>query len=177
MIDKASRAGRQTITRERLFEVLDYDGDTGSFRWKIAYGRGHSRTIPGTIAGGYDKNGYWRIACDGRTYFAHRLAWFYVYGRWPVLLIDHIDLDPDNNRISNLREATYSQNGCNAKRAVKSTSGLKGVYLHKKWKKWVAQITREGEFFYLGGHATREDAFAARIPATDRLHGEFARME
>jgi len=78
---------------------------------------------------------------DGVFYLAHRLAWLFTYGVWPVMDIDHIDRDPVNNRIANLRLATCSQNGGNARISARNTSGIKGVCWHKNTKKWQAQIT------------------------------------
>ena len=53
---------------------------------------------------------YQRITIGGYDYYAHRLAWFYVYGEWPVNELDHIDEDKENNAIDNLREATHAEN-------------------------------------------------------------------
>jgi len=54
--------------------------------------------------------GYRVIRVDGYRYLAHRLAWFYVYGAWPVSEIDHINLLKDDNRISNLRDVSRKEN-------------------------------------------------------------------
>lgn len=76
-----------TVTLKRLREVLSYDGATGEFVW-IKPPHVHPR-LAGNVAGGF-RSGYLLIKIDGRKYGAHRLAWFYTHGRWPVDRIDHI---------------------------------------------------------------------------------------
>jgi len=107
-------------------------------------------------------------------YYAHRLAWLYVHGKWPPAEIDHKDCDPANNRISNLRLATHAQNAANAHLRRTSTSGLKGAYRHQK--KWLAQITYNGRRIYLGVFDTDKEAHAAYVAASKDLHGSFTRL-
>lgn len=85
-----------------LHKNLDYDPRTGIFTWH--------RT--GQRAGSY-KDGYRRIKVLGKRYRAGRLAWFYCFGEWPAQQIDHIDRVKDNDRLSNLREATPVENCAN----------------------------------------------------------------
>jgi hypothetical protein len=76
------------LTQERIKELLDYDPDTGIFKWKIS----KARSIKvNNIAGGAEQGKYHRIRIDGKNYVAHRLAWLYVYGKWPDEYIDHIN--------------------------------------------------------------------------------------
>lgn len=102
------------LTPERLRCLLSYDQGTGLFTWLIDRGNG---ACAGQRAGTVDRNsGYVLVQIDGRQYRAHRLAWLYVHGRWPRPLIDHIDRNRANNRISNLREATSAINNSNTGR-------------------------------------------------------------
>ncbi|MEK9720323.1 MAG: HNH endonuclease, partial [Quisquiliibacterium sp.] len=80
------------LTQERLFDILDYDFETGIFRWKKTM---RASAWAGDVAGDVKPNGYIRIYFDGRGYYAHRLAWFYFYGTWPKGDIDHINRKKD----------------------------------------------------------------------------------
>ena len=98
---------RLLITAERLRELLHYDAETGVFRWKV---RPYRTSIQSGTVAGMIYAGYRRIRVDGQMYQAHRLAWFYIHGHWPVNLIDHKNTIRDDNRLSNLREATRAEN-------------------------------------------------------------------
>ena len=158
------------ISAERLRELLSYDLDTGVFIW-----RHRRRGIrAGDVAGYKDRLGYINITIEYRRYFAHRLSWFYVYGYWPPAETDHRDHDRSNNRISNLRLATSSQNGQNSIRSRNNISGVKGV--HWVWSRrcWQAQIKVQGKKIWLGYFRSLDEAAAAYKEAAIRYHGEFA---
>lgn len=163
------------ITRERLMELLDYDPETGIFVWRVAR---NSRTRAGSIAGAVatHSTGYQcrRIGIDGRSYLAHRLAWLYLHGRWPVDQIDHIDNDSLNNRIANLREARHAENMRNRGAQANNVSGLKGVSWDKKSRKWYAAIKCNGRMQSIGRFERIEDAASAYEATARRIHGEFA---
>jgi hypothetical protein len=161
------------IDQNYLKSRLRYNPDTGEFIWLSVSSL--SRTRVGSIARARDSNGYRIIKLKGKRYYQHRLAWLYVYGEWPSALIDHIDCDPSNNRISNLRLATYGQNVSNSKKVI-SASGYRGVYLMKSTGRWLACVTSNGKRTNLGYHATKEEAFEAYKVAAIKLHGEFARL-
>jgi hypothetical protein len=95
----------------------------------------------------------------------------------PRIGVDHINRDTLDNRRVNLRIATKSQNGANAKVRSDNTSGLKGVSFHKGAGKWAAQIHKDGRTLYLGLHATPESAHKAYCEAAAKVHGEFARAK
>lgn len=158
------------VTAERLRELLHYDPETGTFRWKVRQG---TQRAPGEIAGGVNQKGYGRISIDGRAHQSHRLAWLYVYGEWPALTIDHINRVTVDNRIANLRLATISQNGANSI-GRKGRNPFKGVTLTKE-NKWHAQIGKDGRRFHLGTFSTPEEAHEAYACAAVDLFGEFAR--
>lgn len=92
----------------------------------------------------------------------------------PGLLVDHKDGNGLNNRRSNLRLATYSQNSMNARVNKNSKSGYKGVTLHKDTGKWTANIRYGGRQRYLGLFTTKEEAAEAYNRAAREHHGEFA---
>lgn len=150
---------------EGIRRELDYDPKTGRFWWKVE---------PGTVP----TNGYRYIRVNQVMMLAHRLAWVLYYGVEPPGLVDHINGDRLDNRIENLRIATYSQNGANAKRHSRNTSGLKGVskvVRGGKWKgKWQASITYQNKQIALGYFDAREAAHEAYLDAARRLQGPFA---
>jgi HNH endonuclease len=170
------KAVERPLNHKRLLEVLSYDQETGIFRWRTCQSR---RNHIGDQAGYVRKDGYRDIQIDGLHYGAGRLAWFYHYGRWPDPQADHRDLNRDNNRISNLREATHSQNCANVGLLPTNRSGFKGASLMSgnRQKPWKAQIRKNQERFFLGSFATPREAHAAYRAAAARLHGYFSRPE
>jgi hypothetical protein len=163
----------QPLTHERLLALVHYDEATGVFTWKLKR-RGSPRQA-GERAEIRRKNGYLMLHLDGVRYYAHRVAWFYVYGQWPALNIDHADLDRSNNRLANLREATQSQNVANSSLRRTNSSGFKGVYQSKATGRFHAQITVDGRTHYLGNFPSRERAAAAYADAASQRFGKFAR--
>lgn len=150
---------------------LEYEPDTGLFRW-IKCPRHSIR--PGSIAGSLDSYGYIVIRFKGRLYKAHRLAWFMTHGAWPAFVIDHINADPADNRLANLRLATFSQNRMN-ERLRRNASGLKGVSFYRPRGTWRARIGVNGRQTTIGYYATPEQAHAAYVEASHKFHGAFAR--
>lgn len=130
----------------------------------------------GHLAGGEGAKGYWMIGINGKRYYAHILAWFYMTKAMPDVEIDHQDRDRKNNRWNNLRLATRRQNAANAKLPVTNTSGYKGVSWNRKLKKWFVTIRQEGKSVYLGRFSSPADAAQAYRDAAQRIHGQFARF-
>lgn len=99
-----------------------------------------------------------------------------LLGSPPGTMVDHRDGDGLNNRrSSNLRAATRGQNACNAKLRADSTSGFKGVTMHRTSGKWQAYINRGGQRHSLGYFETPDGAAAAYAKASPQMHGDFAR--
>ena len=88
---------RSEITPDIVREMLDYDQETGLFFWRVFVKGGRGK---GKLAGNTRSDGYVIIRLLKRPFLAHRLAWAWVHGKWPDDMIDHIDRDPSNNRIS-----------------------------------------------------------------------------
>lgn len=173
-----------------IAEMFDYDPLTGICRWKqrprshFSSNRGWS--ISNTACVGkevgykrYGKDG--RPVCivtmaQGRWVLLHRLVWVLMNGDDPgVLHIDHINGDPFDNRIENLRLATKAENCRNVGASKNNTSGYKGV-TKVYGTKWLAQIMVNRKHYYLGVHDTAEEAHAAYCKAAEEHFGKFARF-
>ena len=156
------------FTAETLRGLLDYDPETGEFRWRVSRG---NRIKVGAAAGTVSSNSYAVIKINGMPFKAHRLAWLHFHGVWPEHQIDHIDENKSNNRISNLRDVPQSMNQHNAIKPRKDgTSGYRGVSWDKGKTRWRAQIEVNGQKQYIGLFDTPKAAHAAYLAAKLRLH-------
>ena len=157
-----------------LQSVLDYNPTTGIFRWKSTRsGRIPASKIAGAI---HSVSGHRTIVIDQRKYKAHRLAWFYVYGKWPPYEIDHINMIPDDNRIVNLRliaKGKRWQQRANQMVRKDSNSGLKGVRAYGN--KWMARCRKNGVEIHRCGFASAKEAHEAYVEMAIAAFGEFAR--
>jgi len=154
------------ITQNELKEVLNYDPETGVFTWLTSPG---NRVAIGGAAGSACKvtcgKSYQRIMYKNIPYYAHRLAWLYVYGSFPEKDIDHIDGNGLNNKIDNLRAVTHQENGRNRRQSSANTSGCTGVTFYKRDKKWYSHICINGKMINLGFYIDWSDAVCARKSA------------
>ena len=146
---------------------MNYDPDTGMFVWRVSQAK---RIKKWSVAGSINKDGYIKISIDGSSYLAHRLAWLYMRGRFPVHSIDHINHNRLDNRFSNLREADYSMNNKNASKIKDNSSGVTGVRWCNRDKKWLARITVDKKVIILGAFVLFSDALDARKNA-EALYG------
>jgi hypothetical protein len=149
------------------------------FRWRARPGSDRltnswNARYAGTLAGSRTPDGYSAIDLDKRHFRASRLAWIWVTGCWPAALVDHIDLDPTNDRWGNLRAATHGQNMTN--QPGRAASGLKGAYRQHPAGRWFSVISEgRGKNRHLGTFDTAEQAHAAWVEAARPLHGQFFR--
>jgi hypothetical protein len=150
------------ITQEEIKSILEYDSVTGTFFWLK---KTHKRNKTGDIAGVLKSTGYIHIGVNKKTYMAHRLAWLYVYGGVIPNFIDHINRNPTDNSIINLRLATHSQNQQNTKVSSRNKSGYKGVFKVNRKSPWKVQITIDGKQIHVGSFLDIETAVKARIDA------------
>jgi len=158
------------IQHEELRTLLKYDPGTGLFtRLKTTGGRYGAKA--GTVAGGPFKDGYTLISVKSVQYRAHRLAWFYMTGNWPVGEIDHINGQRSDNRWSNLRDVPAQMNAQNKRTAQRnSRTGLLGASWSSRDRRYVARIRIDGKYRSLGGFDTAEEAHAAYIKAKRISH-------
>lgn len=161
-----------TLSLEDLKRVLTYNPETGIFIWAERTGR---RVKAGDLAGAKTAHGYIAIRVYRKNYLAHRLAYFYVNGKWPEQFIDHINGIRNDNRIENLRQATMLENNRNTKNRVTNTSGFKGVSFNRNTGRWVARLKIKNQRSLRGAYATAEEAGAAYKEFAKQAYGEFAR--
>jgi hypothetical protein len=154
------------ITQKLLQELFSYDQKTGVFTRKVRSGR----CLAGSIAGNVRKDGYVKICVGARKQYAHRLAWIYVHGDPAPKIIDHIDGNPSNNAITNLRAATEVQNHQNMRRCQRNNkSGFLGVSREDNGYRAVIQ-GNDGRQKRIGKFKTAEEAAAAYIEAKRQIH-------
>ena len=91
--------------------------------------------------------------------------------------VDHIDGNGLNNCRDNLRFVTHAQNSTNRRLGTNSTTGFKGVYLHKLSGRWRGRIFVAGKGICLGYHDTPEAAHEAYKAASIKLHGAYGRFD
>ncbi len=156
------------ITAERVRELFHYDPEVGVFT-HLATCR---RAIAGAAAGEITHNGYVRLSIDGKRYRAHHIAWLLAHGELPPPPVDHINGDPADNRLVNLRLATPAQNKQNMRRATAaSTTGYLGV--SRQRRRFRAAIRVDGKTRVLGTYDTPEEAHQRYLKAK-REHHAFA---
>jgi hypothetical protein len=156
----------------QLKELFKYDPDTGEIHW-IALGKGR---VKKRAAGTITQSGYVGILIDGDRYYAHRIAWALHHGAWPDRQIDHINGIKTDNRISNLRLATNSENGKNYGLNKSNTSGVTGVSWCKQTQKWRAVIKVNGKQLNKGRYSDKDTAIAVRKAAEIEHFGEWRRV-
>jgi hypothetical protein len=155
-----------------MTKIEDYLYESmGRVYWKKAKG---SRGIVGNRFGSYDGK-YWHGMFEGKMYREHQLVWYLNYGYIPKY-IDHINNNPTDNRIENLREVTQKENGMNAKLRVDNTTGCKGVFYDKARNKYRVEIVVNKVKKCLGRFEDIELACLVANEARDKYHGEYARF-
>ena len=167
-----------------LRELLRYEPETGklywlsrslhhfkstakrSAEWNCAAWNAKNAGKEAFTAGG---SGYRSGAIYRRNYGAHRVVWAIVHGMWPKM-IDHINGDPSDNRLENLREVTSAENQKNLKLRSDNTSGRIGVSWDSARKRWSAEIISKGRHLHLGRFRSKSAAIQARKMA-EQTHG------
>lgn len=156
----------------RMKDALSYSPHSGEFRW-VNPSKYHQK-LKDKPAGEYVRNGYLLIQFEGIKYSAHRMAWAFVHGIiMPDTELDHINNNRSDNRIENLRIATFNDNSFNQRMKRNNTSGVKGVSLHNLSGKWRGRVCMNGITHYVGHFNDLDTAKKAVEQVRLSLHKDF----
>jgi len=154
-----------------LMSLFRYDQATGALYWRyrsissfksVRDAEAWNSRYCNTEAGSNLK-GYMRISIAGYGRFlTHRIIYKIASGGKDPDLIDHIDGNPSNNLLHNIRSVDHGENSRNSSISNINTSGVRGVCWDKKSRKWRATITFHRKFKHIGHYDTLESAVAAR---------------
>lgn len=158
-----------SITQDLVKHLFHYEN--GVLYWKNPTA---TKIKKGTVAGRLSKRGYWDININYKKYKNHRVIFLFHHGYLPPI-VDHIDGNPLNNKIENLRPATHNENLHNAKLSTRNTSGVKGVSWDKRENKWRATLNVNGVVKRLGRFKDLELAELVITEARLKYHKEFSR--
>lgn len=172
-------AKNDVLPAETVRKLLSYNPETGELRWKprgaefFTDGKFTAETQAarwntrhaGNVAFAISVKGHRVGNLLGRRVYSHRVIWIWMTGKWPEGDVDHINGDKADNRWVNLRDVPHYINGRNMPISRANTSGVTGVYWHRKRQKWCASIKVNGEDRYLGLFTSLTDAAAARAQA------------
>ena len=174
---------KKEISVRLLRRLINYDRQTGEMRWKprpvwmFAHGKHGRETLAKVWNDRYagqltmhspDGHGYLRGHIFKRSYGKHRLVFAFHHGRWPAGDIDHINGNPSDNRIENLRDVSQSENHKNRAVQRNNKSGCTGVRWHKACGHWEALMKVDRQWKFLGSFKNKEDAIACRKAAEKR---------
>lgn len=173
-------AGKPLPDQKLLLKLLRYDPDNGALHWRartpemFRAARNKSADAvcftwnvkhAGTLAlNGIDAEGYRRGGIAGSLYLAHRIIWKMVTGVDPDF-IDHISGCRSENRWSNLRSVSRTDNNRNTARGKSNSSGCSGVSWNREEGKWVARITLGERRAFLGYFTDKGEAIRVRKAA------------
>ncbi len=163
----------KVLSPDILRLLIDYDPATGVARWKdrdsnyAKFPNQWNSTNSGKALGCVNRYGYFQTSLLGKQYKVHRIVWAIHHGEWPTFHIDHINGIRTDNRIENLREATFSVNAKNQSKPKNNSSGVVGV--DRKNGKWRARISNNGFRIDLGSFPTKKEAVYARREAEKRI--------
>jgi hypothetical protein len=156
------------ISQEILIKKFEY---RNGVLYKIPQTK---RCNPNILVGTTRNDGYVRISINKQLFYAHRLIFMMFHGYMPNQ-IDHIDGNPSNNKIENLRAANNKQNSLNKPITKANKSGFKNVYWHKNAQKWCVEIKYLGKKLYIGLFDDLNLADLVATEARDKYHNKWAK--
>ncbi|AVC42602.1 Fis family transcriptional regulator [Achromobacter xylosoxidans] len=154
-----------------LSRYVSYDPATGILTRKVTLA-GNAKA--GQQITGKNSSGYIQCVINTKFYYGHRLAWQLHYGEPPNGIVDHINGNKSDNRISNLRIASSLGNVHNAALRKDNKSGVKGVFWDATRGRWRASVSLAGREVFSQIFESKEDAILAVRAARKQLHGSFA---
>lgn len=155
----------RNITQAEVKRLLDYNPDTGLLSWKVCVAK---KIRVGDAAGCLNADGYVQVGINGRRCLAHHIIWLWLYGEAPVGDVDHINRNPSDNRVVNLRCVSRSENLLNSRHT--NPSGYQGVS-RTACGKYNAGIHFNRKRYHIGNFDTAEKAFRAYCEAHVKLYG------
>ena len=155
---------------DELKQAFIYEAETGLIKRAVDAGK---RWRKGQVAGSINGQGYMEVKFQGRVYQAHRLAWALHFGEQPPEFLDHINRDKLDNRITNLRPATKSQNNANRTALRNNKHGIKGCYWINKTSSWRVQCRVNKKLHNVGYFKELDAAKAAYTAFAAQHFGEF----
>lgn len=161
---------KDELTQDELKELLEYNPDTGLWKWHTPKGNAKE----GWFRGSRGTRDYRVIKIQGKSYKAHRLAFLFMEGALPPALVDHVDGNTANNRWNNLRHCCYSENNLNKRLYSTNSSGHKGVAWREDSRKWQVRVSVAGRQRKFGCYKDLELAALVAEEAREKYHGEFA---
>ena len=179
----------KSVPLEMATAIFEYSHEARGLMWKypdpslFSSDKEYKRFLTrwaGKKAGGPSVGGrgnvtHVTVRINGRSFSEHRVVWEMLkkplsYGEW----IDHVDRDPTNNRIENLRLCDNVTNQHNRDAPSNNTSGFKGVSFSRKMNKWKVATRSKGEYFHRGYFNTRAEAAVAAAKQSLKIHGKFS---
>jgi hypothetical protein len=160
------------INQNYLNHLFEYKN--GELFWKNPILR--SKMKPGDRAGTLKKDGRLAITIHSKIFSVHRLI-FLMHHNWLPKEIDHIDCNPTNNNIENLRPATRSENSSNRGLMANNTSGIKGVTWHRTSNKWEASCQVNKKRVKIGYFEELSEAEKVVKSFREQHHGAYARHQ
>lgn len=148
---------------EFLRSQLELNAETGELFWKAP---ASGRTV-GKRAGSMRPDGYWTVGIKNERYHLHRVVYAIHHGVLPPGYIDHINGNPSDNRVANLRVVSARENHQN--RVNHRAGKLVGAIHTKSTGRWQARISVEGRPIQLGTFATEQEAHEAYLAAAATL--------
>ena len=154
-----------------ISSYLNYDAERGVLVY-IKIPKGNMYRKIGDIVSTKSPNGVYKVNFKGTRYLLHRVAWFLYTGK-QANIIDHINGNPSDNRIVNLRSCTQHQNTMNCNKPKNNTSGYKGVSQDSRNGRWIAYIKHNYKKIHIGSFKNKKDAIKARKEREIIIQGEF----
>ena len=151
-----------------LHELFEYRD--GELYWKVAKAR---NLKIGDKAGCKRKDGRAVVKINNKLMMVYRIIFAMHHGYFPKY-IDHIDSNPQNDKIENLREATLSENAYNRVRGTNNASGIKNVSWNTRRKKWRVVIEVDKQSIEIGHYEDIEFASLVAEEARNKYHGSYA---
>lgn len=156
---KDTTAWNEIDWRNAVLHHFEYNEAMGELYWRHPTS---SRVSIGDPVGTRNPDGYIQAQLYGRLFKLHRIIWLIHHGMWPTHTIDHIDRDPSNNRIVNLRDVPMTVNGANGSYHADGMAQHKGVAYDPNYvaAPWRVQISRGGKVVHRSHHTEYIDACA-----------------